>query len=102
MTADLSKSKEPDLSPAPEGVVESEGDERGRGILPPNRSGLNLHLQERLLSCGNFSALLDDDDRMGRRPSVQSLGMESTSSRDRDNDDGGYFSMRRVCFRISI
>lgn len=75
-----------------------------RSGLPNSRSGLNLHLQERLLSCGNYGALLDDEDRMGRRPSVGSLSIDgagsSVSARDRESDDGSYFSIKRV--RISL
>jgi len=63
---------------------------------------LNLHLQERLLSCGNYSALLDDEERMGRRPSVGSLSMDgggggSGSGRDRESEDASYFNIKRVC-----
>jgi len=81
------------------------GDRTTRGaVLPNNRSGINLHLQERLLSCGNYTALLDDEDRMGRRPSVGSLSMDggcgSGSARDREGDDGSYFNIKRV--RISV
>jgi len=71
-----------------------------RGVLPNNRSGLNLHLQERLLSCGNYGALLDEEDRMGRRPSVGSLSIDgggsSVSTRDRESEDGSYFNIKRV------
>ena len=68
-------------------------------VFPNNRSGLNLHLQERLLSCGNYSALLDDEERIGRRPSVGSLSIDgggSGSARDRASEDGNYFSIKRV------
>jgi hypothetical protein len=75
-------------------------------VLPNNRSGLNLHLQERLLSCGNYTALLDDEDRMGRRPSVGSLSMDggrgSGSARDRDSEDGSYFNIKRVCISVQF
>lgn len=91
------KSKAPDLSPTPEEFVDSETDERAQygGDIPHNRSGFNLHLQERLLSCGNYSALLDND-LMGRRPSVGSLSVDGSSVRDRDSEDGSYYSLKRV------
>lgn len=92
------KSKAPDLSPTPEEFVDSEMVERAQygGDIPHNRSGFNLHLQERLLSCGNYSALLDNEVRMGRRPSVGSLSVDGSSVRDRDSDDGSYYSLKRV------
>ena len=76
------KSKAPDLSPTPEEFVDSETDERaqyGSGI-PNNRSGFNLHLQERLLSCGNYGALLDNEDRMGRRPALLAMCVVSVAA----------------------
>jgi len=92
------KSKAPDLSPTPEEFVHSETDERAQygGGIPNNRSGFNLHLQERLLSCGNYGALLDNEGRMGRRPSVGSLSVDGSSVRDRDSDDGSYLGLKRV------
>src|ERR1700721_915860 len=76
MTTNQIKSRAPDLFPTPEEPMEFEGDDKSRGAaFSRSRSGLNLHLQERLLSCGNFSALLDDEDRMGRRPSIGSLSV---------------------------
>jgi hypothetical protein len=100
------KLKPPDLSPTPEETASMDGETLDkttamtRGGLPNSRSGLNLHLQERLLSCGNYGALLDDEDRMGRRPSVGSLSMDgagsSVSARDRESDDGSYFNIKRV------
>lgn len=108
MAVNSTKFKPPDLSPTPEETSSMDGDTGDRttrsAVLPNNRSGLNLHLQERLLSCGNYTALLDDEDRMGRRPSVGSLSMDggggSGSARDRESDDGSYFSIKRV--RISV
>ena len=50
------------------------------------------------MSCGTHDALLDNEDRMGRRPSVGSLSVDGLSLRDRDSDDGGYFKMKRVIF----
>ena|SRR5208282_5171909 len=92
------KSKAPDLLPTPEEFVDLETDERAQygGGVPHNRSGFNLHLEERLLSCGNYGALLDNEDRMGRRPSVGSLSVDGSSVRDRDSDDGGYINLKRV------
>lgn len=91
------KSKAPDLSPTPEEFVDSETGEKAHGSgLPHNRSGFNLHLQERLLGCGNHGALLDDEGRMGRRPSVGSLSVDGLSVRDRDSDYGGFFGIKRV------
>jgi len=78
--------------------VESESGERAlyAGGLPHNRSGFNLSLQERLLSCGNYGSQLDDADRMGRRPSVGSISVDGLPIRDRESDSGGYFGLKRV------
>jgi hypothetical protein len=93
------KSRAPELSSTPEEFVDEENGEKAQGgALPHNRSAFNLFLQERLLSCGTHDALLDNEDRMGRRPSVGSLSVDGLSVRDRDSDDGGYFNMRRVNF----
>jgi hypothetical protein len=54
-----------------------------------------LHLQERLLSYGNYGAPLDNENRMGRRPSVGSLSIDGSSVRDRDSDEGSY-NLKRV------
>lgn len=91
------KSKAPDLSPTPEELVDSEtnGEARYGGGIPHNQSGFNLHLQERLLSYGNYGAPLDNENRMGRRPSVGSLSIDGSSVRDRDSDDGS-FNLKRV------
>ena len=91
------KSKGPELSATPEESGDLETNE-GTHIdgLPHNRSGFSLHLQERLLSCGNSDALLDNGNRSGRRPSVSSLSVDGVSGRDRDSDDGGYFGIKRV------
>jgi hypothetical protein len=97
MATNQTKSRAPELSPTPEEPLDPpEADEKSRaGAFSRSRSGLNLHLQERLLSCGNFGALLDDEDRLGRRPSLGSLSVDG-SNRDRDSDDGGYFNLKRV------
>jgi len=100
MAANTTKTRAPDLSPTPEEPVVPDVEDKSRGgAFSRSRSALNLHIQERLLSCGNFNALLDDEDRMGRRPSVGSLSVDG-SMRDRDNDEGGYFSLQRVCFLL--
>jgi hypothetical protein len=97
MATNLTKSRPPDLSPTPEEPTESDSDDKSRvSNNSRTRTGLTMHLQERLLNCGTVGALLDDDDRMGRRPSVGSLSMDG-SLRDRDSDDGGgYFNLKRV------
>ena len=82
----------PDAAPTPEEAPLV--DDKARGSVILSRSGLNLHLQERLLNCGNFSTLKDDEDgRLSRRPSISSA---SSSIPERDSDDGGYFRMTRV------
>lgn len=96
MAVNQTKARALDLSTTPEESVVSEIEDKSRGgAFSRSRSALNLHIQERLLSCGNFDALLDDDDRMGRRPSVGSLSVDG-STRHRDNDEGGYFSIQLV------
>lgn len=97
MTANLLKSKAPDLSAAPEEFASPEVNDRqpGAGALPQSRSGLSLHLQEKLLSCGNHSAFLDNEDRRGRRPSAGSL-YDSSMIPNRENEGGGYCNMKRV------
>jgi hypothetical protein len=97
LATNQTKSRAPELSPTPEEPLDPpDVDEKSRpGAFSRSRSALNLHLQERLLSCGNFGALLDDEDRLGRRPSLGSLSVDG-SNRDRDSDDGGYFNLKRV------
>ena|ERR1700731_1099018 len=97
MATNKTKSRAPDLSPTPEDPLDPpETDDKSRpGAFSRSRSALNLHLQERLLSCGNFGALLDNEDRLGRRPSVGSLSVDGSKG-DRDSDDGGYFNLKRV------
>ena len=96
MAVNQPKTKAADLSPTPEEPVVPEVEEKSRGgAFSRSRSALNLHIQEKLLSCGNFNALLDDEDRMRRRPSVGSLSVDG-SMRDRDMDEGGYFGLQRV------
>ena len=97
MATNQTKSRVLELSPTPEEPLDPpDVDEKSRpGAFSRSRSALNLHLQERLLSCGNFGALLDDEDRLGRRPSLGSLSVDG-SNRDRDSDDGGYFNLKRV------
>jgi hypothetical protein len=92
------KSKAPDLSPTLEEFVGLDNDERAQhgGGIPHNRSAFNLHLQERLLNCGNYGVLLDGKDRMRRRPSIGSLSVDGSSVRNRDNDDRGYYNLKRA------
>jgi hypothetical protein len=99
MTANLLKSKAPDLSANPEEYVSPEVNDKppGSGAVPQNR---NQHLQEKLLSGGNHTALLDNEDRMGRRPSVGSLNVDGSSVVSQETDDGGYYNMTRVLPRL--
>jgi hypothetical protein len=80
----------PDLLPTPEEFSDpSDAEHRtGNGLLPRSRSGFNLHLHERLLTCGNQGAL-DQDPRMGRRPSVVSLSAG-------DDESSFFHVLRRV------
>src|SRR5262245_12211203 len=88
------KSRPPELSPTPEEPRESDVDDNPRGALP--RSKATFNLQERLLSCGSFDALIDNDDRMGRRPSTASLDAD-TSIREHPGDEAAKFSsLKRV------
>jgi hypothetical protein len=93
MAGNQTKSKAPELSPTPEEHGESEGDESLRPTISRTRSGLSL--QERILGCGSFGALLGTEGRMGRRPSTISLGPEG-SAKERGDDDGSYFNLKRV------
>lgn len=98
MAANLTKSRAPDLSPTPEEPIEADT-ETFRTSASRNRSGLNL--QERLLACGNFNALLDIEDRMGRRPSTSSLGIEG-SMKENAEEDHGYFNLKRVGYLLCL
>jgi len=83
-------------SKTPEGSAaeDKSGDDKVRGENTNGGSGRSgMNLQERLLSCGTFTALLDDDERVGRRPSITSV---STEGRDSSTPDEGYFHMKRV------
>ena len=100
MAVNQNKTRAPDLLSTPEETAMPEAEDKPKGgAFSRSRSALNLHIQERLLSCGNFNALLDDEDRMGRRPSVGSLSVDG-SLRDCDKDEAGYFGLQRVCFLV--
>src|SRR5579859_7215124 len=77
-------------------TTESGEDKARGGLVSRSRSALNLHIQERLLSCGTYGALMDDEDvaRMGRRPSLGSTSLDGSSIPE--SDEGGYFGLRRV------
>jgi hypothetical protein len=82
-------SRSPDLAPMPEeGVVD-----KSQAPVIRSRSGLNLQLQERLLSCGSVGALRDDDEGTSRRPSVSSA---NSSIPERESDDASHVRMARV------
>jgi hypothetical protein len=75
----------PDLSPTPEEFTDPD-DLGQRPVLVQSRLAFNLHLQERLLTCGNQGALDEADAaRMARRPSLPGG----------DHDEASYFSMLR-------
>jgi hypothetical protein len=93
MAANQAKPRGPELSPTPEEVTGTGVDDKVRVNVPRNRSGLNLH--DRLLGCGNFTALWDAQARMGRRPSTSSLGTDG-SIREHGDEGGGYFNLKRV------
>ena len=90
--------KLPDLSPTPEEFTDpnNRSSSTANNLLTHSRSGYNLYLQERLLVAGSHGALDAAQDRMGRRPSVGSLGVEHD-----DNNTSSYFNLlRRVSHRL--
>jgi len=87
-----------DLSPTPEEFIDSNDrlSSTANNFLTHGRSAYNLHLQERLLTAGNHGTVDAAQGRMGRRPSVGSLGVDHD-----DNNTSSYFNLlRRVSHRL--
>jgi len=102
MAVNQAKSKPSELAPTPEENVVEGGkvDDTLTRTISRTRSGVSL--QERLLVCGNMTALLDAEARMGRRPSTTSLGPESTAKERGGDEDLGYFTLKRVCAYLQV
>jgi hypothetical protein len=74
----------------PESPEEPEPELEGLARTGVKRSKSGLSIEERLLGCGSYNALVNDD-RMGRRPSTCSLNGDGISE-----DAAGYFNLKRV------